>query len=82
MIHLLYAEHLWRRHANGTRLCHDALPVGEPRHRVARDPGDHGDFVRKLDEVRLVHPAVGEGNDPLQLLQLGAISGPSATAGA
>ena len=25
------------------------------RHRLARDPGDHGDVVRKLDAVRLVH---------------------------
>ena len=65
VIHLLDAEHLRRRHANTTRLRHDVLLVGEPRHRLARDPDDDGHVVRKLDAVRFVHPATGEANDPL-----------------
>ena len=67
VIHLLDAEHLRRRHANTTRLRHDVLLVGEPRHRLARDPDDDGRVVRQLDAVRFVHPATGEANDPLDL---------------
>jgi hypothetical protein len=67
VIHLLDAEHLRRRHADTTRLRHDVLLVGEPRHGLPRDPGDHGHVVPKLDAVRFVHPATGEANDPLDL---------------
>jgi hypothetical protein len=39
--------------------------VGEPRHRLARDPDDDGHVVRQLDAVRFVQPASGEADDPL-----------------
>lgn len=55
------------RHAHTTRLRHDVLLIDEPRHRLTRDPDDHGHVVGKLDAVCLVQAATGEANEPLDL---------------
>jgi hypothetical protein len=37
------------------------------RHRLARDPDDNGGVVPEFHAVRLVHPATGEENDPVDM---------------
>jgi hypothetical protein len=68
VLHVLDAEHLRRRHAHRTRLRHDVLLVGEPRHRLSGDAHDDRAGGRQLDAVRLVHSASREANELVDLV--------------